>query len=60
MFKYFQGFSGAGDVYLNISPAPEKVFLYIYTYIITLQRRRSVYIHLSGAGKAGEVFIYTA
>src|SRR6218665_1571599 len=39
--KYFPGFSGAGEVYLNTSPAPEK-YLYIYTYLIPLWRRRSL------------------
>ena len=33
--------SGAEEVFIHISPAPEKF-----------------YIHLSGAGEAGEVFIY--
>src|SRR6218665_1486513 len=56
-FKYFPGFPGAGEVsdkyiYGNTSPAPDK---YLYTLF---QRRRSAYIHLSGAGEAGKVFIY--
>src|SRR6218665_1252872 len=41
VFKYLPGFSGAGEVYLNTSPAPEKYF-YIYTYLIPLRRRRSL------------------
>src|SRR6218665_1628733 len=71
VFKYFLGFSGLEEVYLNTSTAPEKYF-YIYLsdtspapekhgkYIYApFRRRRSIYIHLSGAGEAGEVFIYT-
>ena len=73
VLKYFPVFSGAGEVYLNISPAPEKYYLsdtspapekpgkYLKTHF---RRRRSAYIHLFGAGEAeeageaGEVFIY--
>ena len=65
VFKYF---SGAGEVLLiwylsdsgeawevfkNTFLAPEK---YLYTLF---RRRKSAYIHLFGAGEAGEVFIYT-
>jgi len=59
VYKYFPGFSdtgevsGAGEVFRYTSPAPEKYFLH------TFPGRRSVYIHLSGAGEAGEAFIYT-
>src|SRR6218665_1614555 len=67
----YKHFSGVGKVFLNTSqassaperyeisntsPAPEK---YLYTLF---RRRRSAYIHLFGAGEAGEageVFIYT-
>src|SRR6218665_394136 len=41
VFKYFPGFSGAGEVYLNTSPALSK-------YILICS--------LSGAGEAWEVF----
>src|SRR6218665_2211989 len=43
----------AWEVFENIFPTSEK---YLYTLF---RRRRSAYIHLSGAGEAGEVFIYT-
>src|SRR6218665_3695009 len=60
IFIYFSGFSGAGEVYLNTSPAPKKYFyIYTCTYLIPLQRRRSlgsIKKHLSGAG---ELVIYT-
>jgi len=52
-------FSGAGEaweVFENTFPAPGK-----YLYIL-FRRQRSAYIHLSGAGEAGEVgevFVYT-
>jgi len=64
VFKYFPGISGAGEVYLNISPAPEKYNLSDTspapekpgTYFKTPFRlRRSIYTHFSGAG---EVLIY--
>src|SRR6218665_930737 len=54
VFKYFPGFSGTGEVYLNISLARRSI-----TYLIPLRRRRSlesIYKHLSGAR---EVFIHT-
>ena len=44
------------EVFKNTFPVPEK---YLYTLF---RRRRSSYIHSSGAGEAreaGEVFIYT-
>src|SRR6218665_2682561 len=47
-FKYFPGFSGAGEVYLNASPAPEKPGKYLET---PFQRRRSIYTHFIGAGE---------
>jgi len=66
VFKYFSGafyiyiliwyLSGAGEaweVFKNTFPAPEK---YLYTLF---RRQRSDYIHLSGVGEAGEIFIYT-
>ena len=68
VFKYFSGagevllisfLSGAGEaweVFKNTFPPPEKC---LYTLI---WHRRSAYIHLFGAGEAGEtgeVFIYT-
>jgi len=70
VYKYF---SGAGNVFLNTSqasPAPERCHIHVsYTspapdkYLYALfRRRRSAYIHLFGAGEAGEageVFIYT-
>jgi len=65
VFKYFPGFSGAGEVYLNISPASEKYYLSDTSpapkkpgkYLKTpFRRRRIIYTHLSGAG---EVLIYT-
>src|SRR6218665_4406 len=43
----------AWEVFKNTFPASEK---YLYTLF---RRRRSAYIHLSGAGEAEEVFIYT-
>src|SRR6218665_1684109 len=64
VFKYFPDFSGAGEVYLDNSPAPEKYFLYDTSpapeepgkYLKTpFRRRRSIYTHFSGAG---EVLIY--
>src|SRR6218665_2232714 len=51
----------AWEVFENTFPAPEK-YMYLYTLF---RRRRSAYIHLSGAGEArepgeaGEVFICT-
>src|SRR6218665_3998220 len=63
VYKYFSGFSG--EVYLNISPAPEKYYLSDTSpapekpgkYLKTpFPRRRSIYTHFSGAG---EVLIYT-
>src|SRR6218665_2293960 len=58
-------FFGVGEVYLNISPAPEKYYLSDTSsapekpgkYLKTpFRRRRSIYTHFSGAG---EVLIYT-
>src|SRR6218665_3828759 len=51
-----QGRRSLGRVFKNTFPAPEKC---LYTLF---RRRRSAYIHLSGAGEAGEageIFIYT-
>ena len=45
VFKYFPGFSGAGEMYLNTYPASEK---YFYIYIL--------FWYLSSAGEAWEVF----
>jgi len=71
VYKYSSFFSG---LYLNTSPAPQKYFYIIiylsdtspapekpekYLYTLLFRRRRSAYIHLSGPGEAGEVFIYT-
>src|SRR6218665_2933408 len=71
VYKYF---SGAGKVFLDTSqasPVPEKYFYIQYIYLsdtfpapekylyTNFRRRRSAYIHLSGAGKAGEISIYT-
>src|SRR6218665_3334915 len=65
VFKYFPGFSGAGEVsdkkyyfgaeelFKYTSPAPEKPGKYLKT---SFRRRRSIYTHFSGAG---EVLIYT-
>ena len=67
-------FCGAREIFKCTSPAPEKPGKYLKTpfpapekYLYTLFRRRRIaYIHLSGAGEAGElgeaeeVFIYTA
>ena len=62
VLKYFPGFSGAGEVYLNTSPA---LSIYIYLsdsspapkkpgkYLKTpFRRRRSISTHFSGAGEA--------
>ena len=57
----------AGEVFKYTSPSPKKPGKYLKNtfpasekYLYTLfRRRRSAYIHLSGAGKAEEVFIYT-
>src|SRR6218665_308597 len=63
VYKYFSGFSG--EVYLNISPAPEKYYLSDTSpapekpgkYLKTpFPRRRSIYTHFSGSG---EVLICT-
>ena len=48
----YRHFSGAGKVYLNTSPVPERCFQILPRL---LRRRRSVFKYLSGAG---EVFIY--
>ena len=50
---HFSGVGEASDVFENIFSEPEK---YLYTFF---RRRRRTYIDLSGAGEAGEVFIYT-
>ena len=53
-YKYFSGFSGAKEVYINTSPAPEKCVK------ILLRRRNDVYkyfLGFPGAG-AGEMFSY--
>src|SRR6218665_2864502 len=44
----------AWKVFIYTFPAPEK---YLYTL---LRRKRSVYIFLSDAGEAREIFVYTA
>src|SRR6218665_2548656 len=65
VFKYFLGFSGAGELYLNTSPAREKYYLSDTSpapekhgkYLKTpFRRRKSIYTHFS---VAGEVLIYT-
>jgi len=53
---HFSGAENAWKIFENTFPAPEK---YLYTLFLS---QRSAYIHLSGAGEAGEageVFIYT-
>src|SRR6218665_3982655 len=59
-------FSGAGEVFkytFGVGEAWEVFktpFLRRRTLYTLFRRRRSAYIHLSGTGEAGEVFIYTA
>src|SRR6218665_4193590 len=52
-YKYFSGFSGAKEVYINTSPAPEKCVKILF------RRRNRVYKYFLGLSGAGEVFIYT-